>query len=271
LRIPSIVFNEDDFSVNKLFCKSAYPFASWIVSPEVCDVGKYRLKKIAYPGYQKLAYLHPSCFTPNEEVVRRINPDMDRYFVIRQVSFLAGHDIEKSHGGFSRPLLREIISLLESRGKVFMTSEGRLGDEFKPYELRIEPKNLHHILFYADLFIGDSQSVTMEAALLGTPAIRFNSFVGKISVLEELEKVYRLTAGVKNTEPAALINLVKSLLGRPGLKAEFRERRFRMLKEKIDVTAFLTWFFEAYPQSAKIVRADPCYTSRFLTTAPYLP
>ena len=48
LRIPSIVMNEDDYGVNKYFCKLAYPLATHIISPNVCDVGKYSYKKIGY-------------------------------------------------------------------------------------------------------------------------------------------------------------------------------------------------------------------------------
>jgi len=31
LHIPSFVFNEDDFEINQLFCKTSYPFASKII------------------------------------------------------------------------------------------------------------------------------------------------------------------------------------------------------------------------------------------------
>ena len=47
------------------------------------------------------------------------------------------------------------------------------------------------------MFIGDSQTMTSEAAVLGTPAIRCNSFVNRISYLEEEENTYELTFGFK--------------------------------------------------------------------------
>jgi predicted glycosyltransferase len=34
-----------------------------------------------------------------------------------------------------------------------------------------------------DLYIGDSQTMAAEAAVLGIPSIRFNSFVGKLVYL----------------------------------------------------------------------------------------
>jgi predicted glycosyltransferase len=47
------------------------------------------------------------------------------------------------------------------------------------------------------MYIGDSQTMTAEAAVLGTPAIRFNDFVGELSYLEELEYTFDLTYGIK--------------------------------------------------------------------------
>ena len=38
------------------------------------------------------------------------------------------------------------------------------------------------------------------------------------------------------------------------LKEEFKARRQKMLSEKIDVTAFLVWFIEHYPESIRRVQ-----------------
>jgi len=49
--IPSLVFNEDDYEINKLFCKTSYPFASAIVAPIYTSVGKYTKKQIVRKPY----------------------------------------------------------------------------------------------------------------------------------------------------------------------------------------------------------------------------
>jgi hypothetical protein len=36
-----------------------------------------------------------------------------------------------------------------------------------------------------------------------------------------------------------------------------------MLSKQIDVTAFLVWFIENYPESAQIMKKDPDYQLRF--------
>jgi len=259
LRIPSIVLNEDDFEINKFFCRLAYPFCSSIISPTVCNVGRYQEKKINYDGYQKLAYLHPDVFTPDLRIVSKYTTPGEKYFLIRLVSFSAGHDIEMNHGGLQKLYIKKLIDVLLPYGKVYITSESEIPSDLEQYKLKIDFKDIHHLLAYASLFIADSQSMIVESAMLGTPNIRFNSFVGKISVLEELENKYGLTIGINNGNPEKLITKVSEMLQTENLKHSFIQKRDRMLKEKINVNSFLIWFIDTYPASKEIIRKDPEY------------
>lgn len=261
--VPSIVFNEDDFNINKFFCKLSYPWASCIVSPTVCDVGKYSFKKINYDGYQKLAYLHPNVFTPDRAIVRKYVDDNKRFFLIRLVSFSAGHDIEMKHGGISENILEEIIAILEKHGSVFISSESKIPDRFLKYKLQINKKDIHHLMAFASLIIADSQSMIVEASVLGTPSIRFNSFVGKISVLEELQNRYELTTGISNDRPDLLFDRLYILLNTKELKPKYLLKIQEMLSDKIDVSKFIPWFVENYPESEKVMRENPDYQNNF--------
>ena len=87
LKIPSIVFNEDDFEINKLFCFLAYPFCTCIITPSICKVGRYFNKRIGYDGYQKLSYLHPSVFKCDRHIIDKYIDSNRKYFLIRLVSF----------------------------------------------------------------------------------------------------------------------------------------------------------------------------------------
>jgi uncharacterized protein len=111
--------------------------------------------------------------------------------------------------------------------------------------------------------IGDSQTMTAEAAVLGTPALRFNDFVGRLGYLYELEHRYGLTFGISTAHPDRLMAKLDELLAFSDLKTEWRNRRSRMLGEKIDVTEFFVWFLENYPESMRIVQNDPGYQRRF--------
>jgi uncharacterized protein len=261
--IPAIIFNEDDIEINKLFCYASYPFASQVVTPEICNVGPFKEKRTGYNGYQKLAYLHPNWFKPDIGIVRKYFRNEKPYFLIRLVSFTAGHDIEKKHGGISRELMKELILLLEQKGKVCITSEEKLPVEFERYKLNIDLTDIHQMMYFSDLFIGDSQSMIVEAAMLGVPSVRFNSFAGKISVLNELEERYNLTTGISNNNREFLLHTIKKLLETENLRNIYQKRREKMLSEKIDVTAFMVWFIENYPASVKIMKEDPDYQLRF--------
>jgi len=255
-QIPSLIVNEDDTSATpeNYF---VYPFASDLILPAVCDVGKWKKKKIMYQGYHELAYLHPNYFVPDYKIVRSFNPEGERYFLLRLVKLSASHDIGKT--GISNEITRKLIARLSQEGRVFINSERELATEFEKYRIRIKPSNMHHALYYSDLFIGDSQTMTAEAAVLGTPSIRFNDFVGKLGYLEELEHVYKLTFGVSPSQPESLYNKMDELLNMPDLKRVWRDRRQKMLSEKIDVTKMFVWLIENYPRSIDILKIDPDY------------
>ncbi|MBK7488915.1 MAG: hypothetical protein IPI74_03700 [Bacteroidales bacterium] len=54
--------------------------------------------------------------------------------------------------------------------------------------------------------------MTSEAAVLGVPAIRCNTFAGRISYLEEEEKVYGLTYAFHPMEFDRMMAKIKELL-----------------------------------------------------------
>jgi predicted glycosyltransferase len=51
LNIPSLNLNEDDADVVPLYAKIAYPWASSILAPHVCRMGKWSNKTISYDSY----------------------------------------------------------------------------------------------------------------------------------------------------------------------------------------------------------------------------
>jgi len=102
-----------------------------------------------------------------------------------------------------------------------------------------------------------------ETSVLGTSSLRFNDFVGKLGYLEDLEHTYGLTYGIKSSEPEKLINKINELLNMPNLKEEWQNRRQKMLSEKIDVTAFMVWLIENYPESVEVMKKNPDYQYRF--------
>lgn len=262
--IPSYLMAEDDVITNlPIFLTGVlyYNTFSGLLSPITCNNFCWNRKTIKYSGFQKLAYLHPNRFETDKEVVNKYFLSNEKYFILRFAKLNAYHDLNAK--GITTEIAQRLIDILRKHGNIYITSERSLEPQFEKYRLNIDPVDIHHILSCATLMIGDSQSMAVEAAMLGTPSIRFNDFAGRIGVLEELEHKYGLTYGIKTSRPEQLFAKVEELLAKPNLKEEFAKRREKMLSEKIDVTAFFTWFIENYPESKKIMQDNPDYQYRF--------
>jgi uncharacterized protein len=261
LRKRRFTLTEDDYPVIKTLARLTFPFAETIVTPEVNNVGKWEHKKTGYKGYMKLAYLHPNVFKPEEEVLSKYKIS-GKYALIRRARLTAHHDFGIK--GLNDELLDEIIRVLQENNITpYLSSESSIPEKHTAFQLNIEPADMHHILAFSNILISDSQSMSVEAAMLGVPSIRYSSFAGRISVLEELEKTYRLTFGIKEGKSKQLIEKLNELLQIGNLRPEFQARRQKMLSEKINVTAFLVWFIENYPDSIKIVKENPGIQEKF--------
>ena len=259
-RMKSVVLDDDDDEVEPLFAKYAHPFCDTILSP-ICTPRKAN-QTIKVAAYHELAYLHPKRFTPDLTVLEACGLKAgETYFILRFNAFKAHHDVGVQ--GLSIEDKREIIKRLEPYGKVFITTERHIDDEFKKYQLKVAPEKAHSLMAFASIFIGDSQTMTSEAAVLGVPSIRCNSFVDRIAYLEEEEHTYGLTFGFRPDEREAMFEKLDVLLQMENRREYFQAKRKLLLADKIDYTAFLTWFVENYPESRKIMRDDPDYQYRF--------
>ncbi len=261
LGIPSININEDDASVVPFYAKFSYPWASDILSPVVCNNGKWEYKSIKYKGYHELAYLHPNHFVPDERIVSKYISDKKPYFIIRFSKLSAHHD--KGIHGINKEIALHLIHILKNHGDIYISSEKKIEPEFESYRIEINPSDMHHLLAYAQIYIGDSQTMAAEAGVLGTPFIRFNDFVGRIGYLNELENKYKLGFGIRSNQVEDLYRTVSELVNTKNLDEIFMTRRNEMLKERIDVAQFLTWFIDNYPESKNIMITNPDYQDKF--------
>lgn len=242
--IPVISIGEDDEAVVPNYARLTYPGASVILCPTTCDCGRWNDKAVKYQGYQELGYLHPDNFSPDKAVVEKYFSINQPYFLMRFSGLKAHHDVGVR--GINNTIAQRLIEMLEPYGKVFITSERSLGAELEQYRIAINPLDIHHVMAFADLYLGDSQTMAAEAGVLGVPFIRFNDFVGRIGYLDELENRYQLGFGIRPDEEDKLYKTVDRLLKMPNRRSVFQERRIVMLSEKINFAEFLTHFIETY-------------------------
>lgn len=257
----SVNTGEDDAAVIPLFGKIGGPFIQTFLTPEVCDNGKLEKKSVKYASYHELAYLHSNHFTPDKSVVERYFSADTPYYILRLAGLTAYHD--GGAGGINTEVAQRIIDILSPHGRVYITAERELEPQFEPYRIRINPLDMHHVMAFADLYVGDSQTMAAEAGVLGVPFVRFNSFVGRIGYLRELEDTYQLGYGILPDEKEKLYQTIEKLIAMTDRKEVYQQRRQQMLAEKIDYAKFMTWFIEQYPESKNIMRDNPSYQYSF--------
>ena len=77
--IPSFNLNEDDDDVVPLYSLLTYPFAPSILHPQCIRFKRWRKKRVFYPSYHELAYLHPNNFTPDSRILGKYNLEEKKY------------------------------------------------------------------------------------------------------------------------------------------------------------------------------------------------
>jgi predicted glycosyltransferase len=246
--IKSIVFDDDDDEVQPLITNHVTPYATVLLSPDSLKGKRIRNDTIFYPGFHELAYLHTKNFKPDPQVLEDVGINVgETYFIMRFNVFKAHHDVGIAGLSLEQKLI--LINILRPYGKIFITTERKIEPELERYQMKIGPEKMHSFLFFSTMFLGDSQTMSSEAAVLGVPSLRCNSFAGRISYLEEEEHRYGLTFAFKPENFDSMIVKLKSLLDFPNLRDEWQNRRQVLLSDKIDVTLFWSWFIENYPSS----------------------
>ena len=139
-------------------------------------------------------------------------------------------------------------------------------------------------VFKADLLIGTDSSIAQAGWLLRIPAI--TTLEDDVEIIMNLARLtYPFTSTVlvptvcrvgkwekKKIGYAGYMKLAylhpnyfkpdRAVVEKYGIKGKYILLR-RMLSDKIDVTAFLTWFIENYPESKRIMKENPDYQYNF--------
>ncbi len=190
-----------------------------------------------HAGFDELAYLHPNWFEPDADRLREhgIDPD-EPYFVCRFVSMGAHHDVGRA--GFSLAAKRKLVEALSEHGTVYISSERPLPADLEAYAVPTDPEDIHHLLAFANLYIGDSGTMATEAALLGTPTIRANSHADdeKLGVFVQLEDRGLVESiGDETDAHKRAIELATD----PDAADRWESRRTALVDDSIDLTEYL--------------------------------
>jgi len=214
----SVVF--PDSEVVKLTNRYVVPLCTRVVTPQSFKLD-YGSKHQRVKGIFEDCYLSPAVYQPDPAVADRFG--LKRPFaVVRFVGWQANHDV--GNNGFTLEQKKELVSRIAAHETVYISSEKNLPAELEPYRLPTPASLIHDVLSAADLYVGDSQTMAAEAALLGTPAIRSNSFVGPrdMSNFIMLQNDYQLLINIAS--PAEAIEKAEQMAAH-SQKEAWRERR----------------------------------------------
>jgi len=258
LQRPHICF-EDTYNMEQV--RLYRPFTDLILTGDYEHPVMSATKEFRMAGYNELAYLHPKRFTPDASVLDELGVTTDeKYTIVRFVAWNASHDL--GHKGISTENKINAVKEFAKYGKVFISSEGELPSDLAAYKLPTHPSRIHDVTAFASMIFGESSTMAEEAAMLGVPSVFLNN--ASTYYTQHLEKdyqlMYNLTESEEDQQKAIRIGI--DLLKQTDRK-EWKDRRDRMLRDKIDVTAFLCWLVSNYPKSIQILKENPDYQYNF--------
>lgn len=256
---PAVVFYDTENAT--LSNAITYPLVAALCTPK-CYQRETRLgiRHLRYPGYHELAYLHPNHFQPEQNILSafHLNPS-DRYFLVRFISWGASHDLHEK--GMAVEEKKKLVEFLSGHGRVFITSESHLPLELQKYSSPIPPEHIHNFMAHADMVIGESATMSSEAAVLGVPAI-FISDTGR-GYTSEQQQEYGLVYHFTNKQIGKALRMIDDLIRRPNLRDAWQQKRKKMLLDCIDVTSFIADFINGYPESLYHYRRLWCSFQKF--------
>lgn len=235
-RKPYVSFSDTEHA--KLTWQLTKPFITKIVTPQgfLKNFGK---KHIRFEGFKELAYLHPNYFQPDSGIYKLLNlPVGERYVFLRFISWGAHHDI--GHSGISNKIKIEAVKEFSKTARVFISGEGELPQEIEKYRIQIPIEKIHHVLYYASLYFGESGTMATESAILGTPTVRVSTLAKLLGNFKELNEKYKLVEYFDSDETG--YQRAKEILNDPNSEVIWRQRAKKLLDDKIDVTKFMVNF-----------------------------
>lgn len=246
LGAKSVIITDTDIEstlLGRVFHGISLPFGDVVCRPPGLELsGSWRNQEIVGP--QELAYLHPNRFRADPNALEQHGVEVDEpYFVIRLSGWDAYHDV--GHQGISENALKNIIQYLSEYGQLYLSSETDHSLAVDIPGIPVPPQLIHDLLYHADLYIGDSGTMSTEAALLGTPAIRSNSIPREQDELlfRELETEHGLLFSVSTDD--GVLRKVKEVISDDTTQQKWCERRKRFLEDASDVTDQLVSIIKA--------------------------
>lgn len=223
-------------------------FTDYIITPVAFrkDFGK---KHLRVNSYTELFYLHPKYFKPDSSVYSILGiTSGTKYAVVRFVSWEASHDI--NHKGININDKIRLIYELQKFLHVFISSENKLPAELEKFKLHTTPWQMHDVLAFSSIFIGESGTMSSEAAMLGVPSIQIRDIIENSPKIPgvhlDLQK-RGLKILKKSDDIDGIINTVRDIFENyDSKKKELGLAATNLINETEDFTDYLCNYLESF-------------------------
>ena len=215
----------DDTEIDVLARKIYYTFSDILVTPKSfkLDIGR---KQIRVNAFKEQAYLKDYTFSP----------ETGNYILVRLVNHGAMHDLFSKvwHKQESFKFIRE----LAQKHSVVISSEIPLPGDLKPHEYSQPPEDLHNVISKAKLVVGESATVSTEAAVLGVPAVYID--YNTRGYTENLEHEYGLVRHFLpvNHELEKAKGFIHDIMENP-VNPYYQEQRKKLFRETDDIVEYM--------------------------------
>ena len=238
MKTPHICL-EDTFNFEQI--RLYRPFSRLILTGSYPhpDLGK---KEIKHNSFHELAYLHPSRFIPDPDLLRQLNIKKgEKYVILRFVAWNASHDV--NHSGMTDNLKRRAVDEFSKYARVFISSESVLPADLRSHEIYTDPENMHDIMAFSSLVFGESATMATEAAVMGVPAIYIDN-AGRYYT-RYIEERYNLIYNYTESEADQLKAIRRGLeILKYENKTDYKAAGQKLIREHEDLNSFLIRLLE---------------------------
>lgn len=224
----------EDTEVSKFSLKICKALSSRIIT-STSFLTNLGAKQKRVDTYKELFYLHPSIFVPDSKVLLKYGFNLsERFIVVRFVAWNASHDFGLS--GLTDGEKLRFVQELQPFARVYISSEVPVSQQLEKYRLTTPYTAIHHVLYYAALFVGEGASMASESVILGTHAIYMNP-IESGSTIEQSDKYHLLFPFNDRTKSRYTSGLAKAkeLLSLPDLEEQGKVKRAELIKNKVDI------------------------------------
>jgi len=235
--IPSVVFL--DYKLRKKDERKLFNYADKIVTPDCYPFDIPSKKHLTHPSYHSLAYLHPSRFRPDPQMLDELSIEPKDYVF---VSFARKDWIEdEDHKLIQRREKIDIVRSLEEHCEVLLDGRGSVPEPLEEYVPSNSIVDYNHLLANARLALGDDPIVASEAGVLGVPWIFISDSTSP--TLEEQEIHYEIGTQVADLEE---VEKLAEMILTEEIDPNIERARKEILKDKKDLTDWMIRLVEGY-------------------------